>query len=201
MASTICHIINISLCQGDFTENLKQALLRPLLKKSGLDLELKNYRPVSKLSYLSKIVERAICTQLMQLAEATSNVEPYQLAYRRGHSLETTLLKVKTDLLEAMDSKKVTCLILLDLSVAFDTVSHDLLLNWLKYRIGFTDIILKWICNYLTCREQCVVTGSSKDAAVSEPATLTKGGTPRKHTGTNLIYPVHFTTWRPMSKT
>ena len=52
VAPTLCHIINISLCQGDFTENLKQALLRPLLKKSGLDLGLKNYRPVSTLSYL-----------------------------------------------------------------------------------------------------------------------------------------------------
>ena len=159
-------------------------------------MELKNYRPVSNLSYLSKIVERAICTQLMQLAEATGNVEPYQSAYRRKHSTKTALLKVKTDLLEAMDNKKVTCLVLLDLSVAFDTVSHDLLLNQLKYRFGFTDTILKWICNYLTCREQCVVIWSSKDASMSEPATLTKGGTPGKCTRTSLIYPVCFTTWR-----
>ena len=85
------------------------------------------------------------------------------------------LLKVKTDLLEAMDNKKVTCLVLLDLSVAFDMVSRDLLLNWLKYTFGFTDTILKWICNYLTCREQCVVIGSSKDAAMPETATLTLG--------------------------
>ena len=154
MAPTICHILNISLHQGDFTENLKQALLGPLLKKSGLDLELKNYWPVSNLSYLSKNVERAICIQLMQLAKATGNVEPYQLAYRRGHSTETALLKVKTDLLEGMDDKKVTCLVLLDLSVAWNMVSHDLLLNWLKYRFCFTDTILKWICNYHTCREQ-----------------------------------------------
>ena len=53
----------------------------------------------------------------MQLAEAIGNVEPYQSAYRRGHSMETTLLKEKTDLLKAMDNKKVTCLVPLDLSV------------------------------------------------------------------------------------
>ena len=111
----------------------------------------------------------------MQLAEATLNVEPYQSAYRRGHFMETTLLKVKTDLLKAMDNKKVTCLVLLDLSVAFDMVSHDLLLNWIKYRFGFTGTIHKCICNYLTCREQCVVIGSSKEVAMSKPATLTKG--------------------------
>ena len=175
VAPTICHIVKISPSQGDFIENIKQALVRPLLKKLGLDLELKNYRPVSNLSYLSKIVERAIRTQLMQLAEATGNVEPYQLAYRRGHSTETALLKVKTNLLEAMDNKKGTCMVLLDLSMAFDMVSHDLLLNWLKYRFGFTDTILKWIHNYLTCREQHVVIGSSKDAAMSKPTTLTKG--------------------------
>ena len=106
VAPTIYHIFNISLCQWDFTENLKQALLRPLLKKSGLDLELKNYRPVLNLSYLSKIVERAICTQFMQPSEAIGNVEPYQLAYRKGHSTETALLKVKTDLFEAMGKKE-----------------------------------------------------------------------------------------------
>ena len=74
-----------------------------------------------------------------------------------------------------MDKKKVTCLVLLDLSVTFDTVSHDLLLNQLKCRFGFTGTIFKWIHSYLTYREQCVVTGSSKDAAMSKPATLTKG--------------------------
>ena len=115
--------------------------------------------------------ERAIGTQLGQLAEATGNVELYQLAYRRGHCMETALLKVKTDLPEAMDNKKVTCLVLL----VFDTVNYDLLLNWLKYRFGFIGPILKCIHNYLTCREQCVVTGSSKDAVMSKPPTLTKG--------------------------
>ena len=68
VAPTICHIVNISLSQRYFTENLKHALLKPLLKNLGLDLELKNYRPVSNLSCMSKIVERAVCTQLMQLA-------------------------------------------------------------------------------------------------------------------------------------
>ena len=130
-------------------------------------MELKNYRPVSNMSYVSHFVGRAICTQLMQLAgatgnvRATGNVELYQLVYRKGHSTETALLKVKTDLPKAMVNKKLTCLVLLDLSVAFGMVSHDLLLNQLKYRFGLTGTILKWIHNYLTCREQCVVTGSS----------------------------------------
>ena len=68
----------------------------------------------------------------MYTTHATGNVELHQSAHRRGHSMETTLLKVKTDLLKAMDNKMVTCLALLYLSVAFDMVSHDLLLNWLK---------------------------------------------------------------------
>ena len=162
-------------------------------------MELKNYRPVSKLLYLSKIVERAICTQLMQLAEGTGNVELHKSAYRRRHSTETALLKVKTDLFEAMDNNKVTCLILLDLSVAFDMVSHDLLLNWLKYRFGFTGSILKWICNYLTCREQHVFTGSSKDAAMSKPATLTKG-VPQGSVLGPALFTLHLTTWETYAK-
>ena len=58
--------------------------------------------------------------------------EPFQSAYRANYSTETALLKVKADLLDAMDGKEVVCLILLDLSVAFDTVSHDILLNHLQ---------------------------------------------------------------------
>ena len=71
--------------------------------------------------------------------------------------METALLKVKTDILKAMDNRENCCLLLLNLSTAFDMISHELLLNRLKYRFGFEDKVLTWIENYLSNREQRVI--------------------------------------------
>ena len=137
LVPSIQSIINASLSQGSFTYSLKTAMLRPLLKKPNLEPVFKNYHPVSNLGYLSKIVEKVVCTQITSFAAQTKNTEDLQSAYREDHSTETALLKVKTDLLKALDNQEISCLILLDLSAAFDTVSHKLLLNRLKYRFGF----------------------------------------------------------------
>ena len=111
----------------------------------GLVLIPKNFRPVSNLTYLSKLIERVVCAQISEMAEKSGNTEPLQSAYKRNHSTETALLKVKADILQAMDNQRVVCLILLDLSAAFDTVNHQLLLNRLKDRFGFGGVILDWI--------------------------------------------------------
>ena len=79
------------------------------------------------------------------------------MAYRQGYSTETALLHVKIDILDAIDKEEVTCLVMLDLSAAFDTVSHKLLINCLKYQFGITDTILQWISSYLTNRSQRVM--------------------------------------------
>ena len=97
-----------------------------------------------------KLVERAVCDQLLEHAMKTGKLKDLQSAYASGHSTETALLKVKTDILDAMDKQRVTCLVLLDLSAAFNTVLHKLLLNWLKYCFGITGSALSWIKSYLT---------------------------------------------------
>ena len=93
----------------------------------------------------------------MRYTESTGNLKPYQSAYHENHSMETALLKVKCDILDAIDKKEVLCLFLLDLSAAFDTISHAKLLNCLKYRFGITDTVLNWIESYLINCTQCVV--------------------------------------------
>ena len=92
------------------------------------------------------------------------------------HSTEMALLRVKSDIIKNMDQDKVTCLILLDLSAAFDTVDHELLLNHLNYRYGVTGQALEWICSYLTGRTQSVVIGDPlSGGAETEKAQLVQG--------------------------
>ena len=105
-----------------------------------------NYCPVSNLSYLSKLIERTVYNQITTYTESTDNLEKLQSAYHTTGSTETALPKVKTDLLSAIDNREVTCLILLDLSAAFDTVNHTILLNRLKYHFGVSGTALNWIC-------------------------------------------------------
>ena len=114
-----------------------------------------------------------------------------------GHSTESALLKVKSDLLHALDKQEVTCLVLLDLSAAFDTVDHDLLLNRLHFRYGFDEIILNWISSYLRLRTQQVLIG---DNTFSDPTHL-KCGVPQDSVlGPILFTPFYSPSWRCLQK-
>ena len=159
MVALISDIINTSLRDGIVPESFKRALVKPLLKTPGLELLEKNYRPVSNLSYIIKLVECVMAAQLVTHIERHGMMEAHQSAYRSSHSTETALLKVKTDIIQALDNQEVACLILLDLSVAFDTIDHDILLNRLKSRFAVTGVVLKWLVSYLKDRSQVVEIG------------------------------------------
>ena len=127
---TLTTIVNISLQTCTFPQHLKSATVVPLLKKSTLDAEEeKNYRPVSNLAYVSKLIERVAVDKLQKHMDANNLHESCQSAYRKGHSTETALLKINNDLLCAMDNSQCVLLVMLDLSAAFDTVSHSTLLS------------------------------------------------------------------------
>ena len=125
----ITKMINLSLVDGVFADVWKCALVKPLLKNAGLDPLLSNYRPVSNLPYTSKLTEKAVYNQ-PHLHMTDNSVYPeMQSSYRKGHSTETALLRVVNDILMKTNSQEVTLLIMLDLSAAFDTVNHDILLK------------------------------------------------------------------------
>ena len=117
-----------------------------------MDLIEKNYRSVSNLQFIGKLIEKAVTDQLNAHITNHNLMEPMQSAYRAGHSTETALVKVKADLLNAIDNKEVVCLVLLDLPVAFNTVDHHILLERLEKRFGFTGLVINWIRSYLTGR-------------------------------------------------
>ena len=152
----LTQIVNLSFSSAIMPQSLKIAELLPLLKKAILELISKNYRPVSNLTFLSKLIERIVAVRLIAHQDTNDLYEALQSAYRRGHSTETALLKVKNDILCAIDRKEVMMLILLDLSAAFDTIDHSILLKRLSERFGITDLALQWIESYLSERFQYV---------------------------------------------
>ena len=161
-------LVNGSMQTGVFPEDLKQALVKPLLKRANLDLVDKNYCPVSNLEFVRKIIERAVTDQLTHQIAKYNLMEPMQSAYRMGHSMEMALLKGKTDILRAVDNQEVTCVVLLDLSAAFDMVDCQILINRLTSMFGISGCALTLIRSYLTGRSQRVKVGELR----SDPVTL-----------------------------
>lgn len=150
-------VCNSSLSSGVLPECEKAAVITPILKKPGLDIDsTSSYRPVSNLTFLSKLVERLASRQLTAYLQQHHLLMLQQSAYREHHSTETATLKVASDVFDAMDAGKVTMLALLDLSAAFDTVDHDILLRRLHYTYGIGGTVLRWIRSFLTDRTQVV---------------------------------------------
>ena len=147
-------IINLSLELGVFADNWKCALVNALLKKPGLNLVFKNYRPVSNLQYVSKFNERAVFDRVHDHMVANCVYPMFQSAFRPRHSTETALVKVMKDILLAMNSRQVTLLVLLDLSSAFDTVNYEVLLKRLHTDVGIQGKALDWFKSYLNGRSQ-----------------------------------------------
>ena len=146
----LTRLVNESLQTGEFPDDLKKALVRPLLKKRSLEPIPKNYRPVSNLPFIGKLMERCVIEQLMDHIHANNLMEPLQSAYKSYHSTETVLVKVKADTLKVMAHQEVTCLVLPDLSAVFDMVDHKILLERLENYFGINSIALQWIELYFT---------------------------------------------------
>ena len=136
---------------------MKKAIVKPLLKKNGLDPELfKNFRPVSNLSFISKIIEKIVASRLVKHIQDNKLNEVLQSAYRTHHSTETALTRVHSDLLNALDGRKTAVLLLLDLSAAFDTIDHRTILKRLCHSFGVRNTALQWFESYLSDRSQVV---------------------------------------------
>ena len=114
--------------------------------------EKSNYRPVSNLQFISKVVKKCTLNQLTNHCNKHNLLLEYQSAYRKHYSCETSLLKLVNDTLWAMEDKHITAVTVVDLSVAFNTVSHELLLSVPRERFGINDLAINWYQNYLKPR-------------------------------------------------
>ena len=117
-------------------------------------MAFKNFQPISNLSFVSTLAERVAADRIQSCLNEHDLFLSLQSAYQRHHSTETALLKVKNDILMNMENQKVTLLVLLDLSTAFDTVDHRILLDCLQFDFGISGSALNWIESYLSNRTQ-----------------------------------------------
>ena len=161
----ITKLVNCSLQCSVMTDSMKQAQLSPLLKKPSLNHELfKNDRPISNLMFISKLCEKPVAIQLRDHVRNNNLDELFQSAYKAGHSTETALLRVQNDILRGIDIGGCVMLLLLDLSAAFYTVDHSILLSRLSNSFGIAGAVYQWFQSYLTGRTQFVAVGNARSS-------------------------------------
>uniref|UniRef100_A0A803TQ40 Reverse transcriptase domain-containing protein n=1 Tax=Anolis carolinensis TaxID=28377 RepID=A0A803TQ40_ANOCA len=171
LAEWVKAVVNASLRDGIFPASLKLAVIKPLLKKPSLDpTQLENYRPISNLPFLGKVVERVVAAQLQAFLVDTDFLDPAQSGFRPGHGTKTALVALVDDLRCELDRGSVSLLVLLDLSAAFDTVDHGILLGRLA-GMGLGGTVLQWLRSFLEGRSQMVSLGDT----CSAPQPLTCG--------------------------
>ena len=157
LLTPITKIVNLSLESVSFPNVLKLSHITPLLKKPSLSKDdMKNYRPVSNLNFISKIIEKIISNRIRSHLDKYNLSNPNQSAYKPLHSTETALLKIHNDICMSMDTGKTTALVLLDLSAAFDTLDHSSIIELLSGWYGISGTALNWVRSYLSNRVQMV---------------------------------------------
>lgn len=172
----IVHLVNVSLITGTFPDKAKISLVTPLLKSIRLTYEdFKNFRPISNLNFVSKIIEKVIAVKLYDYLDEHRLLHKCQSGFRPKHSCETALLMVMNDLLICRDKGTDTVLLMLDISSAFDTLSHDILLDILKNYLHIDNIVLSWFKSYLSNRFQHVQVKSAKSDMLSNKFGVPQG--------------------------
>ena len=162
----LLHILNLSLSEGVFPDELKVAKCIPLYK-SGNKLLINNYRPVSILPIFSKFFERVMYKRLLSFINRNNLLYKYQFGFRQKHSTNMALID---KILEAINDGHLVIGLFIDFSKAFDTLDHNILLQKM-YKYGIRGNCLKWFKSYLSERKQFV----SYREINSETQTITCG--------------------------
>ena len=135
----------------------KKAIISLLLKTHNLDPDtLANYRQISHLSFLSKVLEKVVAGQLNEHLAINNIHDKFQSAYRPCFSTETALIRITDDILFVLENKCFTALIMIDMSAAFDTIDHYILLYRLSHYFGINNTVLSWFRSYLNNGSHCV---------------------------------------------
>ena len=147
-------IFNLSLMTGVYPDMLKISKTIPIFKK-GSRLLVSNYRPISLLSNLNKILEKIVHSRVYKFLEDSQCIYSLQFGFRKKHSTNHALIDITETIRRALDDKKFACGVFVDLQKAFDTVNHDILIDKLDH-YGIRGASKNWFSSYLTNRSQFV---------------------------------------------
>ena len=150
----LAYIVNLSLTQGVFPDELKIAKVIPLFK-SGDHKLIKNYRPVSVLPYFSKIFERIVLNRITKFINQNESLYPFQFGFRANHNTSNALMVIIDRILSGFNNGEMTIGVFLDFSKAFDTVDHEILKKKLIH-YGIRGSAHQWLISYLSNRKQYV---------------------------------------------
>ena len=156
----ITTLINMSLTIGVVLDDWKLSRVTPIFKGKGDANDENNYRPISVIGHVSKILEKNVQIQLIKYLIDHDLISIDQSAYLKKHSTITSLHKVIEDWIDNVSDKLLTGICLLDISKCFDTIDHEILLNKLR-QYGINNVQQKWFCSYLSNRTQVVFCNNS----------------------------------------
>ena len=160
LSQPLSDILNISFSTGVFPTLFKCAQVIPIFK-SGDKLQTNNYRPISLLSNISKIIEKIVHRRLYLFLRQNKLLFLYQFGFRPGFSTTHALISLTDEIRAALDDDKFACGVFIDLQKAFDTVNHNILLSKLEY-YGVRGVALDWFKTYLTKRTQFTMINNTK---------------------------------------
>ena len=169
LASPITDLVNLSISLSLFPDDCKIAKLKPLYKKEA-KTKPKNYRPISLLPLLSKIIERIIHNQTQEFLDKNNILYKYQSGFRKHHSTDTCLSYLTDKVKIGFEEGLLTGMVLIDLQKAFDTIDHSILLEKMSC-LGFAGKTIAWFTSYLTNRSFIVNVGKES----SSPGKLSCG--------------------------
>ena len=154
LSSPLTHIINAFIESNNFPSSWKCARIVPI-NKVPTPVEKSDFRPIAILPALSKIFERLVCSQVIEFIENTHLYKDTVTGFRKGYSTGSALLKLRDDIRTAMKSGELSIIVLIDFSKAFDTISHETLIQTL-HKCDFSKDFMRWTLSYLTNRKQFI---------------------------------------------
>ncbi|MFN9952520.1 MAG: RNA-directed DNA polymerase, partial [bacterium] len=173
IAAPLSHIFNLSLATGEFPSKLKLCRVIPIFK-AGNNLECDNYRPISLLSSVSKILEKIVANKLVTHLLSNDLLYPHQYGFLPKRSAEQNLLQIMNYVAQALDEGNFCIAVFLDLKKAFDVCDHEILLKKL-FKMGIRGVAHKWFQNYLAGRSQFVDIGGNRSNPLNIDISVIQG--------------------------
>ena len=172
ISEPLSHIFNLTFTSGNIPDSLKKGLITPVFKANENN-EFKNYRPISVLTCFSKLLEKLMYKRLIKFIDKNRILTPHQYGFRENRSTELAIIELTNRLTNAIDTGEFTIGIFLDLSKAFDTINHKILIQKLEH-YGIRGVTKLWFQDYLTNRKQIV-----KYSQVRSKEMLIENGVPQ----------------------